>query len=183
MLANESFARTKLRVRGADDPKLGGCRGALHAHEGKVNAVNGLEEELWVSVSNHSATSPPGSRSAIHRPLLRTTGFTLVELLVTIAVTTTAKRATGANTRFGNALPMSRSFGPAGYCQRSEVRCHRQLIDMYPTLVDLCVLPVPRQKLEGESLTGTLADPKSAQDRNVVLPHMNPGEYAVINRD
>jgi len=57
------------------------------------------------------------------------------------------------------------------------------LIDMYPTLVDLCRLPKPRQKLEGQSLTKTLADPKSADDRNVFLPHMNPGEYAVINRD
>jgi len=37
--------------------------------------------------------------------------------------------------------------------------------------------------LEGESLAKTLADPKSAKDRNVFLPHMNRGEYAVINRD
>jgi len=57
------------------------------------------------------------------------------------------------------------------------------LIDMYPTLVDICGLPKPHQKLEGESLAKTLADPKSAKDRNVYLPHMNPGEYAVINRD
>jgi arylsulfatase A-like enzyme len=57
------------------------------------------------------------------------------------------------------------------------------LIDMYPTLVDLCGLPKPRQKLEGQSLAKTLVDPTSAEDRNVFLPHMNPGEYAVINRD
>ena len=57
------------------------------------------------------------------------------------------------------------------------------LIDMYPTLVDLCGLPKPRQKLEGQSLAKTLVDPASAEDRNVFLPHMNPGEYAVINRD
>jgi len=57
------------------------------------------------------------------------------------------------------------------------------LIDMYPTLVDLCDLSGPRQPLEGESLAKTLADPESANDRNVFLPHMNPGEYAVINRD
>ena len=57
------------------------------------------------------------------------------------------------------------------------------LIDMYPTLVDLCGLPAPHQKLEGESLAKTLADPASANDRNVFLPHMNRGEYAVINRD
>lgn len=57
------------------------------------------------------------------------------------------------------------------------------LIDMYPTLVDLCGLPKPRQKLEGQSLAKTLVDPTSTEDRNVFLPHMNPGEYAVINRD
>ncbi len=57
------------------------------------------------------------------------------------------------------------------------------LIDMYPTFVDLCKLPKPHQKLEGQSLAETLSDPASATDRNVYLPHMNPGEYAIINRD
>ena len=57
------------------------------------------------------------------------------------------------------------------------------LIDMYPTFVDLCGLPKPKQKLEGESLATTLANPAEAKDRNVFLPHMHPGEYAVINRD
>ena len=57
------------------------------------------------------------------------------------------------------------------------------LIDMYPTLVDVCGLPKPVQNLEGESLARTLAVPDSAKDRNVLLPHMHPGEYAVINRD
>ena len=57
------------------------------------------------------------------------------------------------------------------------------LIDMYPTLVDLCDLSQPHQTLEGESLVATLADPATATDRNVFLPHMHPGEYAIINRD
>ena len=65
--------------------------------------------------------------------------------------------------------------------QKSDVTV--SLIDMYPTLVDLCGLAKPHQELAGESLAKTLADPKSAEDRNVFLPHMNPGEYAVINRD
>ena len=51
------------------------------------------------------------------------------------------------------------------------------------TFVDLCGLSEPRQKLEGESLAKTLAKPASAKDRNVLLPYMFPGEYAVINRD
>ena len=57
------------------------------------------------------------------------------------------------------------------------------LIDMYPTLVDLCGLPTPEQHLDGASLAATLADPATAHDRDVFLPHMNPGEYAVMNRD
>lgn len=57
------------------------------------------------------------------------------------------------------------------------------LIDMYPTFIEMCGLPKPKQKLEGESLSETLADPSSAKDRNVFLPHMNRGEYAIINRD
>jgi iduronate 2-sulfatase len=54
---------------------------------------------------------------------------------------------------------------------------------MYPTLVDLCGLAKPHQTLEGESLVIALADPGAATDRDVFLPHMNPGEYAIINRD
>ncbi len=57
------------------------------------------------------------------------------------------------------------------------------LIDMYPTMVEICDLPKPQQRLEGESLASTLKQPSAAKDRNVFLPHMNPGEYAIINRD
>ncbi len=57
------------------------------------------------------------------------------------------------------------------------------LIDMYPTLVDMCGLPAPDQKLEGESIASTLTDPTQATDRNVYLPHMHPGEFAIINRN
>jgi arylsulfatase A-like enzyme len=56
------------------------------------------------------------------------------------------------------------------------------LIDMYPTLVEMCGLPKPHQELEGETIAATLADPASAADRSVFLPHMNPNEYAIINR-
>ena len=57
------------------------------------------------------------------------------------------------------------------------------LIDMYPTLVELCGLPVPDHKLEGESIAATLSDPASAKDRTVYLPYMTRGEYALINRN
>ncbi len=57
------------------------------------------------------------------------------------------------------------------------------LIDMYPTLVEMCGLPRPRQRLEGKSLAGMLADPSSAEDRDVYLPYLGPQQYAITNRD
>ncbi|MEK9633301.1 MAG: sulfatase-like hydrolase/transferase, partial [Opitutae bacterium] len=57
------------------------------------------------------------------------------------------------------------------------------LIDMYPTFQEMCGLPKTRQKLEGTSIASTLAAPNNAKDRSVFLPHMHPGEYAIINRD
>ena len=57
------------------------------------------------------------------------------------------------------------------------------LIDMYPTFLEMCGLDQTRQKLEGTSIASTLANPKEAKDRSVFLPHMHPGEYAIINRD
>ena len=57
------------------------------------------------------------------------------------------------------------------------------LIDMYPTFVEMCGLPRPHQKLEGTSLASTLEKPAVAKDRDVYLPYMAPGEYAIINKD
>ncbi|MGJ8695265.1 MAG: sulfatase [Verrucomicrobiaceae bacterium] len=57
------------------------------------------------------------------------------------------------------------------------------LIDMYPTFVEMCGLAKPHQELEGVSLKETLAKPEAAKDRDVYLPYMDPGEFAVINRD
>ncbi|MFN3189414.1 MAG: sulfatase [Aureliella sp.] len=64
---------------------------------------------------------------------------------------------------------------------RSDVTV--SLIDIYPTLVEACNLPAPRQELEGVSLASTLKNPSVAQDRTVYLPYMKPGEYTLINRD
>lgn len=72
--------------------------------------------------------------------------------------------------------------GP-GVAQGAKPNVSVSLIDMYPTFVEMCGLEPPPQRLEGESLAATLRQPESAVDRNVFLPHMNPGEYAIINRE
>ena len=72
--------------------------------------------------------------------------------------------------------------GP-GVASGVETDVTASLIDMYPTFVEMCRLPQPHQNLEGKSIAATLADPAAAEDRSVYLPHMNPGEYAIINRD
>ena len=55
------------------------------------------------------------------------------------------------------------------------------LIDMYPTLIARCGLPAVKG-LDGTSLAPILRNPAVARDRNILLPGMKPGEYAIINR-
>jgi arylsulfatase A-like enzyme len=69
-----------------------------------------------------------------------------------------------------------------GVARGAKVDATVSLIDMYPTFIDLCSLPKV-EGLEGVSLAPVLLDPASAVDRNVLLPHMERGAYAVINRD
>ena len=72
--------------------------------------------------------------------------------------------------------------GP-GVAKGKKTDVTASLIDMYPTFVEMCHLPKPHQKLDGESLASTLAKPEEAKDRDVYLPYMAPGEFAVINKD
>ena len=57
--------------------------------------------------------------------------------------------------------------------------CHRpvSLIDIYPTLIDLCGLP-DRKELEGQSLRPLLVNPERAWDRPAVTTH-GRGNHAV----
>jgi len=70
--------------------------------------------------------------------------------------------------------------GP-GIHRGASVDATVSLIDMFPTLMDLCGLPKDAG-LEGASLAGVLATPTAAKDRNVLLPGMRPDEYAIMNQ-
>lgn len=67
-----------------------------------------------------------------------------------------------------------------GIAENEQVETTVSLIDIYPTLVELCDLTVDSQ-LEGVSLTESLKEPSQSQERNVFLPHADRGSYAIIN--
>jgi len=71
--------------------------------------------------------------------------------------------------------------GP-GITRGANVDTTVSLIDIYPTLVELCNLPVRvDRRFDGISLVPTLQNPSVAEDRDVFLPHADRGDYAVIN--
>ncbi len=70
--------------------------------------------------------------------------------------------------------------GP-GIASGAKVDATVSLIDMYPTFVEMCDLKKVKG-LEGTSLANTLKNPKTAKDRNVFLPYLQPGGYAIINQ-
>ena len=70
--------------------------------------------------------------------------------------------------------------GP-GVAKGKRINATVSLIDMYPTFVEMCNLPAV-EGLEGVSLAGMLHTPSKATDRNVFLPYLDPGGYAIINQ-
>ena len=77
-------------------------------------------------------------------------------------------------------VPFIVAGGPVA--KNEKVDATVSLLDLYPTFVDLCGLKRP-DGLDGVSIAKTLREPASAKDRSVLLPHMERGAYAVINRD
>ena len=66
---------------------------------------------------------------------------------------------------------------------KAGARCDRpaNLIDIYPTLIDLCGLP-PREELEGVSLRPLLADPQSEWNRPSLTTHGRNNHALRCNR-
>jgi arylsulfatase A-like enzyme len=67
-----------------------------------------------------------------------------------------------------------------GIAKGAKVESTVSLIDIYPTFIELCKLPLVNQ-LDGVSLVPTLQKPSKAIDRNVLLPHLERGSFAIIN--
>ena len=70
--------------------------------------------------------------------------------------------------------------GP-GVKRGARIDATASLIDMYPTFIEMCGLPTV-DGLEGTSLVRTLREPSAAIDRNVYVPYLDPGGYAVVNQ-
>jgi len=69
-----------------------------------------------------------------------------------------------------------------GIAKNEEVETTVSLIDIYPTLTELCDLSVD-SPLEGESLATSLENPSQSTERNVFLLHADRGSYAIINQN
>jgi arylsulfatase A-like enzyme len=70
-----------------------------------------------------------------------------------------------------------------GIVKNKEIKDPVSLIDIYPTLVELCNLPVESKKLEGVSLLPVLQNPSISKERIIFIPHHKRGNYAVINNN
>ena len=73
--------------------------------------------------------------------------------------------------------------GP-GVAKKADVNYTTTLIDIYPTLIELCGLS-DDEGLEGESLAPTLKTgiAPAGKQRSVLLPYDKPNSYAIINND
>jgi arylsulfatase A-like enzyme len=73
--------------------------------------------------------------------------------------------------------------GP-GVKEKVEIGYTATLLDIYPTLVEMCGLPGD-EDLEGESLVSILKQGKATESdhRSVMLPYDEPNSYAIINEE
>jgi arylsulfatase A-like enzyme len=67
-----------------------------------------------------------------------------------------------------------------GIARNEAVETTVSLIDIYPTLAEICNLNVERS-FDGISLVHSLESPSGAKDRNVLMPSHEMGAYSIIN--
>ncbi len=73
-------------------------------------------------------------------------------------------------------------FAGNGLPENKRVETTVSLVDIYPTLIELCNL-TEQHPMDGVSLLPVLNNPDSASDRNVFMAYMERGGYVIINSD
>ena len=87
------------------------------------------------------------------------------------------KEITGKNTLWDRSTRVPLIFAGPGVTAGQKCSRPAELLDIYPTLVDLCGLP-PRTDLEGVSLTPQLKDAQAPRDRPAITSH-NQGNFGI----
>jgi len=87
------------------------------------------------------------------------------------------KGVTGKNTLWERSTRVPLILAGPGIAQGGHCRQPAELLDLYPTLIDLCRI-TPRTDLEGLSLVPQLRDAQARRDRPAITTH-NPGNHGV----
>ena len=87
------------------------------------------------------------------------------------------KEITGKNTLWDRSTRVPLIFAGPGVTPGQKCPRPAELLDIYPTLVDLCGLP-PRNDLEGISLAPQLLDAAAPRDRPAITSH-NQGNFGI----
>lgn len=87
------------------------------------------------------------------------------------------KEITGKNTLWDRSTRVPLIFAGPGVTVAQKCNRPAELLDLYPTLVELCGLP-PRTDLEGVSLAPQLKDAAAIRDRPAITSH-NQGNFGI----
>ncbi|HBJ37459.1 MAG TPA: choline-sulfatase, partial [Planctomycetaceae bacterium] len=87
------------------------------------------------------------------------------------------KDITGKNTLWDRSTRIPLVFAGPGITHGGRCQQPAELLDIYPTLIDLCNLP-PRDDLEGLSLLPQLQDADQPRERPAITSH-NQGNHAI----
>jgi len=91
------------------------------------------------------------------------------------------KEITGKNTLWERSTRVPLIFAGPGVAESARCTQPAELLDLYPTLIDLCGL-APRSDLEGISLVPQLKDAATTRERPAITSH-NQGNHAVRSHD
>ncbi|MEZ6096962.1 MAG: sulfatase-like hydrolase/transferase [Pirellulaceae bacterium] len=91
------------------------------------------------------------------------------------------KEITGKNSLWEPATRVPLIFAGPNIPQLSEVKYPAELLDLYPTLIELCGL-TPNPDLEGVSLMPQIQNRHAIRERPAITTH-NPGNHSIRTED